>query len=173
VNLKELDCQGLKQIDSGNTDNLDIYHTKWKGIDIIFHVAVLLNSTSRLRLIKNDICHVVFYEDQGMQPFKTDCINLTTLGALPQIFAIVKPQDGQYRLAFFQRQNPKYPPYSFAPHEPPSNHNFDISHLKDYLFTKLHNGQIATKEHTPIQTVHLKSRTDIIKQIGITAEING
>lgn len=65
---------------------------------------------------------------------------------LPQIVAVVRPApEGKFNLGFLNRQSIK--PY--PPRAPPAGEKFELPTLRDYLFTKLHNGILSVgPEHS-------------------------
>jgi len=82
------------------------WHTLWSGIEVIFHVAPILNKEEIRRLIGNDI-GVIFYFDADPPVAQFDCSEIDSLGEVPQVFAVVQPSNfGElFRTSFFSKKN--------------------------------------------------------------------
>jgi hypothetical protein len=52
-------------------------------VSVMFHIAPLMNEEQHRRLIGNDICVIIFYEDDCCQTFNPE--PLTQIGAVPQV----------------------------------------------------------------------------------------
>jgi hypothetical protein len=61
----------------------------------------MMQAEGHRRLIGNDVC-VVFFRDEGSPPF--DPTGATQLGTMPQIFIVVQPENGKYKIASFSRK---------------------------------------------------------------------
>jgi hypothetical protein len=55
-------------------------------IQVIYHVAVLMDSEQQRRLIGNDITYLFFHDSQ--EPFPTSLVN--GFGQVPQMFLVVQ-----------------------------------------------------------------------------------
>jgi len=135
------------------------YYCKWKhNIEIIYHVAPMLNSDQHRRLIGNDVA-VIFFQQQGEQ-FHPE--NIQKLGTVPQIFTVVTPhQKSNYRLGFFNKTQIK----PFGP-PLPKFQSFNKNNLRDYLLTKIHNGYYQARVHCPpLNRLFFTPRGETIAQI--------
>jgi len=153
--------------DFGRVETCKTYFSDWKNLKIMFHVCPYMNKEQRRRLIGNDICFIVFYDGDGT--FNPNPI-MDDVGGVPQIFAVVQPcsNDAQnYHLSFFNRYQIK--PYE--PNSPPVGHIFDIPSLKEYLFTKLHNGLVTALQCPPLNKLYSLPRKaqllELLRNIGL------
>jgi len=149
----------------------DAYYTVWHGIEIIFHIAPWMDAEGHRRLIGNDICFIIFYDNEDTS---FDTISMDSLGTVPQLFAVVQPSGPcMFRFGFFQRSNLKL----FDPPSPPSDHIFDIGGLKEYLFTKLHNGLVMAKRCPPMNRFFTAPRgaalTELAKKYAKEMQVRG
>jgi len=102
------------------------YYDKWNEIEIIYHVAPLLDKEGHRRLIGNDIAVLFFLdEDYLFSPYVVD-----ELGKVPQIFGIVQASGDLYRVSFFTLSNIK----EFGPPLPPKLLN--SQDMKDFILSK-------------------------------------
>jgi len=148
--------------DFGDVDqDQEAYFTVWKGIEIMFHVAPLMDPEGHRRLIGNDICVAIYYDHSQLKPFVPTPID--ALGSVPQVFAVVQPHESLYRFGFFSRQSIK----PFTPEAPPFDYEFDISNLKDFLLTKLHNGLVMAFNCPPMNRLFSTPRAATIKDLGV------
>uniref|UniRef100_A0A6B2L198 Rap-GAP domain-containing protein n=1 Tax=Arcella intermedia TaxID=1963864 RepID=A0A6B2L198_9EUKA len=137
------------------------YYTEWKGIELMFHVAPLLNKEQHRQLIGNDIVFIIYYDSEAEQTFHPS--PLSSLGIIPQVFCIVQAEEGpSYKLQFLQRTNIKM----FDPVAPPRNHFFKTSEISDYLFTKLHNGYIMSTQCPPMNHLVSTPRKAFLEDFG-------
>jgi hypothetical protein len=133
---EQINLKGWKKYrgDIGVDSDQNSFYTVWEGIEIMLHIAPWMSSEQHRRLIGNDICFIIFYEDNNLSSF--DPIVMDSLGTVPQVFTVIQPYKGRYRLGFFNRTNLR----EYTPQNPPKNYLFKVTDLKNYLFTKLHNG---------------------------------
>jgi len=128
----------------------------------MFHVAPYLSSEQHRRLVGNDIC-VLIYFDEPNAALTLSPLAFDGLGTVPQVFAVVQPQEQDtYRLGFFRRSNLK----SYGPECPPSAYTFNVADVKDYLFTKLHNGFAMAMVCPPMNRLFITPRAATIKALG-------
>jgi len=120
------------------------YYTEWRGIEVMFHICLWMNSEQHRRLIGNDVVFVIFHEEgTSFDPGPLD-----DLGTVPQVFLVVQPVDKEgefYRIGIFTRPNIKaYAPYI------PAKFCFHKKDLKDFLFTKVYNGYCQSLSCPPM-----------------------
>jgi hypothetical protein len=159
--------------DFGSDSDEKSYYTEWKvscpslllrlssckGVSMMFHVAPWLNSEMHRRLIGNDICVLVYF-DEPDPATSLDPIVFDGLGTVPQVFTVVQPiNEQQYRLGFFHRSNLK----RYGPDCPPSDYVFSREDLRDYLFTKLHNGFAMGMQCPPMNRLFITPRAATLK----------
>jgi hypothetical protein len=69
---------------------------------VCYHIAPILNSEEKRRLIGNDIAMIFYYDAPSSSQF--DLFGIDTFGEVPQVFAVVQPNDAQadsYRFVTF------------------------------------------------------------------------
>lgn len=152
--------------DFGSDSEEDTYYAVWKGIEMMFHIAPWFIPEQHRRLIGNDICFIIYYDHPKYEPMNSAAI--AQLGTVPQVFSVVQPAppsegDNIFRLGFLNRTNLK--PY--GPPTPPSTYLFDLSDLKDYLFTKLHNGFAMAMTCPPMNRLFETPRAASIEELGV------
>eukprot|EP01125_Pyxidicula_operculata_P016690 TRINITY_DN5774_c0_g1_i1.p1 TRINITY_DN5774_c0_g1~~TRINITY_DN5774_c0_g1_i1.p1 ORF type:complete len:1448 (+),score=388.07 TRINITY_DN5774_c0_g1_i1:96-4439(+) len=135
------------------------YYDVWKGIEVIYHVAPMLNAEGHRRLIGNDIAIIFFLEEGASTQF--DPSQVAQLGTVPQVFAVVQPvlNNQHYRLAFFSNINIKqfYPfPYNFA---------LQPSEMKDLILTNMYNGLIMANNCPPMNRLYYVPRRETLEAI--------
>eukprot|EP01127_Copromyxa_protea_P002446 TRINITY_DN1232_c0_g3_i3.p1 TRINITY_DN1232_c0_g3~~TRINITY_DN1232_c0_g3_i3.p1 ORF type:complete len:285 (+),score=51.88 TRINITY_DN1232_c0_g3_i3:76-930(+) len=144
---------------------MNTYYTSWKGgIQIMFHMTPWMTAEQHRRLIGNDICVLVYFDDPtGKHSFQPDVIH--NLGTVPQVFATVTPtstEPGQYRVGFFNRPNMKqYPPLP-----PPMDYSMDFLTTREYLFAKLYNGMHTSNHCPPLNRLFQVPRAAAIEELG-------
>eukprot|EP01124_Arcella_intermedia_P013786 TRINITY_DN20177_c0_g1_i1.p1 TRINITY_DN20177_c0_g1~~TRINITY_DN20177_c0_g1_i1.p1 ORF type:complete len:868 (+),score=172.66 TRINITY_DN20177_c0_g1_i1:113-2716(+) len=173
----------------GENSSTTPYYRKWRDIEIIYHVAPLLNSEGHRRLIGNDIS-IIFFIDEG--PF--DPFEVGLLGTVPQVFAVVRPEKKlfssessqsivplsldvsdevsllseerktpassvQYRIGFFSNVNIK----STLPLLPSQAVSAEI--LPHLLLTKIYNAQKMTSQCPPLNRLFYYPRGERLKEI--------
>ena len=164
----------------GRQDAQESYYTRWRGIEIMFHVAPMLSADQFRRLIGNDICVIIYYdladENGNLVPF--DYQILDELGKIPQVrtyrhysakfnrsskvFAIVNAKDTNYTLQFIRRENLN----EFNPLQPPRDHPFSLDTiLQDFLFTKMHNGLLMAKQSPPFNRLYCVPRAAALSEL--------
>uniref|UniRef100_A0A6B2L258 Rap-GAP domain-containing protein n=1 Tax=Arcella intermedia TaxID=1963864 RepID=A0A6B2L258_9EUKA len=148
------DWNGYKG-DMGNKGKT--YYEKWRDIDIIYHVAPMLNAEGHRRLIGNDIC-VVFFLEEGEDVFFIPT-HLSNLGTVPQVHAVIQPVGNNYRVAFFSNINIK----PFGPAVP--EELLTPEEMKNIVLTKAHNGLLMTKYCPPINRLFFVPRGEFLEGI--------
>jgi len=77
--------------------------SKWRQLEVMFHVSTLLDEEQHRRLIGNDI-GVVLWRPPGAPPLD---LNVVDLGTVQQVYAVAQPvlqgRDWLYRVAFVRR----------------------------------------------------------------------
>lgn len=149
----------------GDDANMDTYYTVWRDIEIMFHVAPWLNKEQHRRLVGNDICVIIYYEDlerpANPRPFVPEPLH--GIGAVPQVFAVVSPVQGVHRLSYLQGTNLK----EFEPSAPPRDYGLDDGSLREYLFTTLHNGLDQAFKCPPLLRLKVVPRSRAIRDFGL------
>jgi len=86
------------------------------------------------------------------------------LGTVPHVFAVIKPTtNNTYNMGFFFRDNI----YPYDPSSPPTHFEFNgDQYLKDYLFTKLHNGLGVVRNVPPMNKLYIRPKENTIQEIG-------
>jgi len=110
-------------------------------IEIIYHMAPLMDAEGHRRLIGNDMA-VIFFLEEG-HDFQLDPTCVEALGTVPQIFVVVQPYQGKYRIGFFSYTNIK----SFDP--APAHSAISTDKMKDLILTKLYNGCLMVSRFCP------------------------
>jgi len=116
------------------------FFQNWKNVQIMYHVAPMMDGESHRRLIGNDVA-IIFFLEKG----KFSLSNISSLGTVPQIFSVVKPtKTGKYKIASFCNINikPYFPAMPSFQIDPPV--------LKELLLTKLYNGVMMTTYCPPL-----------------------
>lgn len=147
----------------GNDLTKESYYTVWQDIEIMFHIGPWFSDEENRRLIGNDILVLIYYDDPLMlTSFNTE--PLTELGNVGQVYVVVQPSkiDNMYRLGGFNRNTLK----NYEPGTPPINYLLDIYTVRDYLFTKLHNGLITAHSCPPIMRLFQVPREYFLKELG-------
>jgi len=127
---------------------------QWKHVTVTCHVAPYLNSEQHRRCVGNSPS-IIFFKEEG-EPF--DASEVDKLGMVPQIFVVVQPQGSQgYRVGFFRSGNLK----PFGP-ELAANHIFNAAAVADYVFTKIHNGNVMFYYSYPMNRAFLLTRQNNI-----------
>ncbi|KAH3767873.1 rap1 GTPase-activating protein 1 [Pelomyxa schiedti] len=153
---------------SGYSGELDInngthgtisYHTAWRGLEIMYHVAPLMPNTGdkleRKRKIGNDVVCIVYKE--GPTPFPPQCITTD----FTHVYLVVEEApSNKYRVAIASRK--EMCPFGPQLAAPPL-FNKDIT-FKEFLITKLLNGHQAALR-TPIFASLLRARAQLLSQI--------
>jgi len=126
-----------------------------KNIEIIYHVAPLLNPEGHRRLIGNDIGVIFFLESGQFDPSLID-----KLGSLPQVYAIVQPiRKNKYQIAFFCNSNLKY----FGPPLPKDPVSAGV--MKELLLSKIYNGYVKTNFCPPLNRLYYLPRAETLSEI--------
>eukprot|EP01125_Pyxidicula_operculata_P011126 TRINITY_DN3632_c0_g1_i2.p1 TRINITY_DN3632_c0_g1~~TRINITY_DN3632_c0_g1_i2.p1 ORF type:complete len:992 (-),score=211.91 TRINITY_DN3632_c0_g1_i2:80-3025(-) len=143
------------------------YYSLWNGpktndddpnsrIDVIYHVAPLLNAEGHRRLIGNDIGIIIFLE-RGAPPF--DPSKLGMLGTVPQVFVVVQPYHNMYKIASFSNINIKSH-HPFPPKQP-----LFFNQMKNFILTKLYNGIVMCNYCPPISRLFYFPRNETLESI--------
>jgi len=129
---------------------------KWKHFSITTHVAPYLNSEEHRRCVGNSPS-IIFFIDEG-DPF--DASEVDKMGMVPQIFVVVQPLLVHYRVGFFRSGNLK----SFGPE---LSHNLVLSGpaLADFIWTKIHNGNVMFYYTPPMNRAWMLTRQSNIENI--------
>eukprot|EP01125_Pyxidicula_operculata_P018083 TRINITY_DN63_c0_g2_i3.p1 TRINITY_DN63_c0_g2~~TRINITY_DN63_c0_g2_i3.p1 ORF type:complete len:938 (-),score=212.57 TRINITY_DN63_c0_g2_i3:267-3080(-) len=133
------------------------YYHLWDphNIEIVYHVAPMLNPSGHRQWIGNDIA-VMFFLEEGSQ---FNPMNVDKLGTVPQLFAIVRPENDKYRLGFFSYSNIK----KFIP-DPPTQ-LLDPQQAKTMILTKMHNGLVMANRCPPMNRLYFVPRGETMKDI--------
>lgn len=129
----------------------------WKHMTIKVFVATQLNADEHRRDVGNAPALIFFNEGEEF-----DTSDIDKMGMVPQIFIVVQPgpsrEDG-YRLGFFRSGNM----HPFGPPVPPGYlYSQDI---KDYIYTKIHNGNVMFFYSSPLNRAFMQRRQMEIDQI--------
>jgi len=102
---------------------------------------------------------IIFFLDEG-KPF--DASQVQELGMVPQIFIVVQPAfvEMGYRVGFFRSGNL----HAFDP-TVPINHVFLPQTLKDFLLTKVYNGNVMFCYCSPMNRGFMLKRESDIAEI--------
>eukprot|EP01124_Arcella_intermedia_P005508 TRINITY_DN13257_c0_g1_i3.p2 TRINITY_DN13257_c0_g1~~TRINITY_DN13257_c0_g1_i3.p2 ORF type:complete len:165 (-),score=35.75 TRINITY_DN13257_c0_g1_i3:103-597(-) len=108
---------------------------KWNDITVHWYISPYLNADEHRRDVGNAPC-IIFFQEEG-KPFDASLVQ--ELGMVPQIFIVVQPgfMGLGYRVGFFRSGNLQ----AFEP-AVPANHIFLPHALKDFLLTKIYNGNV-------------------------------
>jgi len=131
------------------------YIEKWNDIMVHWYISPYLTPDQHRRDVGNSAC-IIFFQDSG-KPF--DASQVQELGMVPQIFIVVQPafKDMGYRVGFFRSGNL----HAFDPMVP-ANHVFLAQALKDFLLTKVYNGNVMFCYCSPMNRgFMLKRESDI------------
>jgi len=145
----------------GEDANRETYFQVWREIEIMFHCAPMLIPEQHRRLIGNDIVVIIFYEQLGNQCLPFNPSVMTALGTVPQVFAVVEPQDQAYRMAYFRKPSIK----EFLPRSPPSDYRMSPTDIKEYLFIKLHNAMHMVKQCPPMNRLYQVPRLAALEEL--------
>lgn len=153
--------------DFGAEVEADTYYTEWRGIEVMFHVALWLNPEQHRRLIGNDVVVLLYHDpplNGGGPPPPYDPTPLNALGTVPQIFAVVQrhPEAAldAYRLDFFARPNIK-------PYRPALARDqlWRAIELQDWLLTKAYNGYCAALACPPMNRLYEVPRAAALAEL--------
>lgn len=120
------------------------YYTVWNGLEVMLHVSTMMSAEQQRRLIGNDI-GLVFYQEDA-------CFRVAMRGNVNSVAMVVSPdaaKPDQYHMGVFRRGNIR----AFDP-PLPENPVLDASVLKDYIFTKMVNGTLASHRSPPLSHLH-------------------
>ena len=143
-----------------------MWYTQWRDVEILLHVAPHMSAEQHRRLCGNDIGAIIFHDAQGTgtgsswTPFSS-----VAMGTVPHVFAVVTPHasaDAFYRLGFFQRPGVG----EYKPQTPPAAHYLSAAAMRDFLFTKLHNGFVRAQAVPPMDRLFRVPRRAALKAFG-------
>lgn len=136
----------------------EFVYAKWRQFQLAFHVSTLMPFTimepqmlARKRHIGNDVCLIVF--NDGNTPFRLDLIKSKFIHNYIVIQPILFEGTVYYRLSCAKRKNVPL-------HGPPSERCavFEQNEaFKDFLFSKLINGERAAKKTEAFANKHLRT----------------
>jgi len=133
------------------------YYSVWKDVEIIYHVAPILNEEETRRLIGNDIMMLIFLEEGDDVYF--DPSEIDKFGEVPQGFVVVQPVGDRYRIASFKKKN-------LTEHSPkPPIGLIESREAKECILTKLYNGLLMTSYCPPMNRLFSKPRQDTLDDI--------
>jgi len=147
----------------GSDSTKESYYTVWQDVEIMFHVGPWLSDEQNRRLIGNDIMIIIYYDDPLMMTsFNTE--PFMEMGPVAQVYVVVQPSkiENMYRLGGFNRGSMKL----YDPGTPPINYLLDIYTIREYLFTKLHNGLTTAHSCPPIMRLFQIPREYFLKELG-------
>uniref|UniRef100_A0A6B2L1H6 Uncharacterized protein n=1 Tax=Arcella intermedia TaxID=1963864 RepID=A0A6B2L1H6_9EUKA len=161
------------------------YNNKKQNIEIIYHLAPLLEPEGHRRLIGNDVA-VIFFMEEGPRSdldvsdreeptnakeeeeegesfksnshFKLDPMVVSLLGTVPQVFIAIQPYRGKYRVQFFSYTNIK-------PHlPPPPTHPISTTQMVDLVLTKIYNGLMSSRFCVPMNRLFFVPRGQTLQE---------
>jgi len=137
-----LDCKKYRgDFGCPSTSQLS-YYTEWFGIEVMYHVAPLMDKEQHRRIVGNDVIFVLFHESN--KEFQVN--PLAELGPIPQVFLVVQEvTGGRYRIGIITKSG-------FTEYDPPLSdlYSFAPNSVKDILLTKAYNGYCASKQCPPL-----------------------
>jgi len=100
---------------------------------------------------------MIFFQDEG-EPF--NAVDIGTLGMVPQIMVVVQPFEQGYRIGFFRGGNmrPFGPPL-------PINYVFHPSEIREYILTKIYNGNVNFFYSSPMNRAYMSTRQAAIDAV--------
>jgi len=162
---QKIDLEGWKNYRGDMRPPGTAWYDCWMGVEIIFHVAPILNAEEIRRLIGNDIQMLFYLEEDPGNDLKFDCSSIESFGEVPQVFAVIQPtksdktQEFLYRLAFFSKSNIS----SYCPKSPKKPVNLTLA--KRILLTNLHNGLVQTTYCPPMNRLFSVPRRATLTEI--------
>lgn len=159
---EKIDLEGWTKYRGDMRPPGNAWYSVWKGIEIIYHVAPILNAEEKRRLIGNDI-GMLFYFDEPLSE-KFDPSGIDTFGEVPCVFAVVQPdkkksEQEQYQVGFCSKINIT----SHTPQSPAGTQNFDDT--VQATLTKLHNGLVKTIFCPPMNRLFMVPRRATLNEI--------
>eukprot|EP01125_Pyxidicula_operculata_P003056 TRINITY_DN1321_c0_g2_i1.p1 TRINITY_DN1321_c0_g2~~TRINITY_DN1321_c0_g2_i1.p1 ORF type:complete len:1345 (-),score=395.48 TRINITY_DN1321_c0_g2_i1:173-4207(-) len=158
---REIDLLGWKKYNgdmSVNSPGKTYFDDTWKNINIVYHLAPMLDPEGHRRLIGNDVA-IIFFLEEGQDTW-FEPTDYEKLGTVPQIYIVVQPVGNNYRVAFFTRNTIK----PFGP-DLPTTSAMDPAAMKDLVLTKLYNGLIMSQYCPPMDRLFSIPRGETIKDI--------
>jgi len=142
---------------SGVDTQKDTFYSDWNKLEIMYHVAPLLNEEQHRRLIGNDIILIIYY-DNATEPF--DELVCEALGKMPQMYALVTPRTSDsYGLRFFKRTTLP----AFEPRSPLQDLTLPV--LKEVLLTKCFNAYQLAFQVPPLNRLVQIPRENLIHEL--------
>jgi len=134
----------------------ETYYTFWNELDVIYHVAPMMDSEAQRRLIGNDFVILFFIESGSFNPSY-----LSQLGTVQQIYGVIRPtNDGnKYQAAFLNTRNIK----EYSPHLP--NIPIDNTEIQNILLTKCYNGISMTYTCSPMNRLFYTPRGVTLEEL--------
>jgi hypothetical protein len=131
---------------------------KWKHTGITWYVATQLCADEHRRDVGNSPS-IIFFVEEG-QTFSTTEIG--SLGMVPQIFIVVQPfSDKGWRVGFFSSGNMR----SYGPPLPASTAFVNHNTLRDFIMSKIHNGNVNFYYSSPMNRGFLLKRQEDIDAV--------
>lgn len=134
---------------------------KWKHVGITWYIATQLCADEHRRDVGN-APSIIFFMDEGL-PFSA--AEIGSLGMVPQIFVVVQPHtQGDikgWRVGFFSSGNMR--PY--GPPVPYSSVFVNHNSLRDFILTKIHNGNVNFYYSSPMNRRFLMKRQEDIDSV--------
>lgn len=141
-----------------------MWYTQWRDVELLLHVAPHMSAEQHRRLCGNDIGVIIYYDaPSSAAPFTP--FGSIAMGTVPHVFAVVQPHasaDGFYRLGFFQRPGVG----AYKPQTPPAAHYLSTAAMREFLFTKLHNGFVRAQAVPPMDRLFRVPRRAALKAFG-------
>jgi len=137
--------------------NVDVLPTViWHSKKVNWHVTTMMDAEQIRRLVGNDQAFICF-KDEG-ESF--DSSELTQLGNMPQIFVVVQPYAGKYRVNSIHRK-------SSVDCSPgiPKGYLFEPEDIFDFILCKLYNGALTAFTCPPMNRLIQTPRSVIINEI--------
>eukprot|EP01127_Copromyxa_protea_P017018 TRINITY_DN5149_c1_g1_i3.p1 TRINITY_DN5149_c1_g1~~TRINITY_DN5149_c1_g1_i3.p1 ORF type:complete len:785 (-),score=144.10 TRINITY_DN5149_c1_g1_i3:227-2581(-) len=134
-------------------DRVDI---NWEGKKVVFSLAPYMTSEDHRRFIGN--CQAALFFVEGKKPF--DPSSLLSMGALVQVFIVVRKTSEGYKVACMHRETIS----RFNPHVYDDAYLL-TNELLDYLLIKFYNGYMAARTVPPICKLYDVPRHHWIQQI--------
>lgn len=131
----------------------------WNHVNITYFVATQLNKDEHRRDVGNAPSFIFFKNSE--EPFSASEIG--SIGMVPQIFIVVQPYKNDqslYRVGSFRSGN-------MRPFDPPipENYIFTASEVRNFILTKIHNGNVNFYYSPPMNRMFVQKRTEAIDAI--------
>jgi len=148
----------LQAIDVDTENSAANRNKRWQHTCVSYYVAPQLSEDEHRRDVGN-APSIIFFVERGKQ-FDTNEVG--SLGMVPQIFVVVQPcKEKGWQLGFFSSGNMR--PYGPAL---PKNLTFvDGKSLRDFILTKVHNGNVNFYYSSPMNRRFLMKRQEDIDAV--------